>query len=100
MDTNTSMVRFEALLEWLVPQQGEWRDAMLNDVVVALSVASGELTMTFKAFGHDIEVVNYWAGYEAAVRAVASVRAAGFPEVAAKFEELAKVFGEAIEAWK
>ena len=39
MDTNASMARFEALLEWLVPQQGEWRDAMLNDVVVALSVA-------------------------------------------------------------
>ena len=72
----------------------------MNDVAVALSVASGELTMTFKAFGHDMEVVNYWVGYEAAVRVVASVRTAGFPEVAADVEELAKLFHEAIKAWE
>lgn len=100
MDTNASIARFEAFFEWLVPQQGAWRDATLNDVAVTLSVASGELTMTFKAFGHDMEVVNYWAGYEAAVRVVASVRTAGFPEVAEELEALAKLFHESIDVWK
>ena len=59
---------------------------------------AGDLKATFKVFGHEVELINYWAGYEAAVRAVASVRAAGFPEVAAEFEELAKLFDEAIKA--
>ncbi len=99
MDTNRRMALFEAFLVWLMPQQGASRDAMVNDVAVALSVASGELMVTLKVFGHDMTLVNYWAGYEAAVRASAAARNAGFEEVAQEFEEMAKLFNESIAWW-
>ncbi len=100
METKNSIAIFETFLGWLEPQQGAWRDATLKDVVVALSVASGELTMTVQVFGHEFVVVNYWAGHEAAVRASVAVREAGFPEVAAELEKLAKLFNESIEYWQ
>lgn len=100
METKKTLALFETFLGWLVPQQGAWRDATLNDVAIALSVASGDLTMTVKLLGHEFVVVNYWAGHEAALRASVAVREAGFPEVAAELEELVRLFKESMEDWQ
>lgn len=100
MDVRENEAQLNAFFEWLLPQQGAWRDGILNDILFACSVVRGNETMMVEMFERQVEVSNFWDGYAAAGRAAASVHRMGFPEVAADLAALAKVFEDRIHLLK